>query len=81
MTKEERVKKYNEFLKLIGRMEKELGIISDEFRCKLLENTKYSREEQTHVFSGSSLTCPISLLLIELRSHIEYASIEAKHLK
>ena len=78
MTKEERIKKYNKFKKLIGRMEKELGTISDEFRLKLLD-TKYTKEEENHIFFGSSLTCPISLLLIELRSHIEYAAIEARH--
>lgn len=80
MNKEERIKKYNEFLTLIESMEKELNTISDEFRLKLLD-IKYTKEEQTHVFSGSSLVCPISLLLIELRSHIGHALIEAKHLK
>lgn len=80
MNKEERIKKYNEFLTLIESMEKELNTISDEFRLKLLD-VKYTREEQIHVFSGSSLVCPISLLLIELRSHIESAAIQAKHLK
>lgn len=81
MNKEERIKKYEEFSKIIERMEKDLHILSDEFRSKLLENTKHSREEQTHVFSGSSLVCPISLLLTELGSHIGHALIEAKYLK